>query len=270
MRAHFVADQSAGPEALHYAAAAARWLEGRGWTVSVETGGDAELARLFAPLAASTSSGGRRVVFSSHPAAAAEPEFRVAVHGSTLRMTGGGAAVDLPLALSPITFSFPAKPSLDVPRVLLRGDTTLSRRLRMSSKVIVELRRRGWPFELAAYGDVPDELMRASPPDEIHHAVSVIELTRLVGTVSAILETADRELELSPAFAIGSSLGLPTFLHRDAAPAVAGPACLMVEEWSGDAFADAVTSADLRSTFPGDDRRLQESFERFEKVLLGT
>jgi len=265
---HLVLERSAGPEVLHYAAALARWLAGRGWTVSAETDPAAELERLLPPGAASPPPDHRSVAFSNDPAAVPRTGLRVAVSGAMLRLENAAETREIPFAVSPDTFVFPAKPPLDVPRLFLRGDGGASRRLRMSSKVIAELRRRHWPFELVVLGEIPDEMTRAALPDEIHPLVSAIELARLFSSVSAVLETADRREELSPAFAVGTSLGVPTFVHRDAVPA-GNTSCLTVEEWSADAFADALSSHDLRTRLPREDRHLRESLHGFEKVLLG-
>lgn len=152
----------------------------------------------------------------------------------------------------------------EAPRVLFWGHLAGGRRVRMCTKVIAELRRRRRHFLAICYGPVGEEAMRLAPPDELHEDLTAPELLRLFQTSSAILEPVDRDDLRSPAGALGLALGIPTICHRDAAL----PGCVSVDEWSADAFADAIVNLEP-VTSRGASSPDPAVLIQFEKALLG-
>lgn len=128
------------------------------------------------------------------------------------------------------------------PRVLFLGAPEFNRRLRMTARVITELRRRGWPFTAVAQGPLPEEMLRMAAPDEWHESVTDAELRRLMANSVVLLESADQKTEVSAQSGLAATIGLPVVTHRDSEAGAH-----RVDEWSADAFADAVVSLAKRS-----------------------
>jgi hypothetical protein len=162
----------------------------------------------------------------------------VAVPEGTVTVTSPqtGEVSTLPYALPDALFA-------DVPpphgrRVLIAGGGA-ERRVRMSLRVIEELRRRRIQFTSLWFGELPGEMSRNAAPDEVFQELRAGELLRLIGSAGLLLECSD-----------GGDP--PTILARAAAAAPrsivahrgAGlPAWRVVDEWSSDAFAEAVAEA---------------------------
>src|SRR5687767_219668 len=119
------------------------------------------------------------------------------------------------------------------PRVLFLGAAEFNRRLRMTARVITELRRRGWAFTAVAQGRLPEEMLRMAPPDEWYESVTDAELRRLMATSAVLLESVDQKNEVSGESTLAATIGLPVVTHRDS-----DSGAHRVSEWSTDAFAD--------------------------------
>ncbi|HUO83918.1 MAG TPA: hypothetical protein VM534_02290 [Thermoanaerobaculia bacterium] len=153
-------------------------------------------------------------------------------------------------AFDPSTFPMEDRAGSSIPRVLFRGGS--GRRLRMSLKVVAELRSRSWPFLAICHGEPDAESLSIAEPDEVHPRLSAAEWAAVLLSSAAILETSDQFETPSLEGIAGRDLGLPTIAH-EASPIIReGEGFLVTSRWAPDAFADLLMSGALVVREPSD------------------
>ena len=259
MNLHLRFDQHAAPELAHYGAALREYMMGRGWSVTASYSPDWNLASLPATQEAPAQSS--VVAFGESDGSA---DLRVSLRSTQLEIESRRGRFTVPLAVSPSTFPQIRTTVSEMPRVLFYGETSPGRRSRMTTKVIVEMRRRRFSFSAIAYG-AAEEGVRGMTPDELHELLGPSEFAALFTSANCVLEASDQIDALSGAFVVAADLGIPTVCHRDVS--ALSPSSIQVDEWSADAFAEAIMTLDSRAQVKRDQRRLSESLAEFEKVL---
>lgn len=260
MNLHLLFDSAAEPELAHYGAALGRRMLQCGWNVTAEY--PLEWALEALPPRSRAPSQSCVVAFGQ---TGGPDALRVSLRATELDIVSGQTSVSVPFAVSPSTFPTRETTETDLPRVLFHGEASSGRRARMTTKVIAEMRRRRYSFRAISYRRLADDLTRGTSPDELHESLLPPEFAELICSATCILEASDQAEMLSSAFAVGWGLGIPTVCHRDVA--MLSPWCVAVDEWSADAFAEAVMSVDSNAQVRPDERRLSESLDQFEKVL---
>ncbi len=142
----------------------------------------------------------------------------------------------------PLPFALPSLPSLRREGNILFVGGEAGRRTRMMTKTFEALRRRGGSV-IEVWRPLPDELLRQRFAGEVHSNPSGPELGRLLAAAAALVEVSDEATtEGILVAAIGRASGIPTVVHA-ALPLERWEGCVLVSEWSGEAFADAALAA---------------------------
>lgn len=262
MNLHLWFDSATAPELAHYGAALGQHMRQGGWSVTADY--PLEWALEALPPRSIAPAQSRVVSFGHHGGPDA---LRVSLRAAELDIVSGQTRASVPFAVSPSTFPRRETTDTDQPRLLFHGEASSGRRVRMTTKVIAEMRRRRFSFRAVWYGPFADDLIRGVSPDELHESLLPPEFAELFSSATCILEASDQIEMLSSAFAIGWGLGIPTVCHRDVA--MLSPSCIPVDEWSADAFAEAVMAVDSKAQVRPDNRRWSDSLDQFEKVLRG-
>ena len=140
-------------------------------------------------------------------------------------------------------------------RILFAGAETFNRRLKMTARAIVEIRRRRRPVLLMAAGALPPEMVRIASPDHYFPQLDSAELQSLLFTSDMVADCVDADGHRTALGWLAESAGVPVIVHRDAP----GQAVIRVEDWSADAFCDAMTTPPPVLT--------ESSFEPFQETL---
>lgn len=217
---------------------------------------DAAVA-LFARALRESFSGTREVSVRSDDAAAADRFLIAHEHAAftvvldpgslSMRVEKRGAILGSVAYALAGHIAVPRSPRL---RVLFAGGSSNDRRLRMTAKAIGEARQRNVPSEVVATGTLPAEWNRAVLPDHQFAELTPDEVLRLVRSSSCLLECGD-DSEMPTALAlIAAAVGTPVIVHRASVLATQrSEAVVAVEEWSADAFVEALTRP-LRDVAP--------------------
>lgn len=212
------------------------------------------------------------IVFPSEPSAAIDLFARAVAHSidatvsssdaespDRFLMTLAGATLNLSLDLRglsvrvekrgtvlgeiPYSLGESAAPRAQRLRVLFAGGAASDRRLRMTSKVIAEARARGIGCELIVVGPVPPDWSRAVAPEQQFGDLTAQETFNLVRAARCVLECGDGPETPTELALIATAAGVPVVVHRSSAIAALRPDCVVaVDEWSADAFVDAIAS----------------------------
>ncbi|HVT43049.1 MAG TPA: hypothetical protein VMT00_01545 [Thermoanaerobaculia bacterium] len=136
-------------------------------------------------------------------------------------------------------------PPIERMRIAFSGGTG-DRRLRMTMKTIAELKRRAIPVETICVGEAGIAAIAAGYE---FPELRAGELTSLLLTSTLFLEPIlEGEGETGLAH-LAAALGVPLVTHASASPCLlAHPPAIAVEEWSGDAFADAIAMRPARQS----------------------
>ena len=173
-------------------------------------------------------------------------------------------AVALPLAIP--RQQFRDRDEGGILRILFAGAGTFDRRLKMTARAIVEIRRRRRPVVLLAAGELPSEIIRLAPPDHYFSQLDGEELQSLLFSCDAVADCVDADGCRTPLGWLAESAGIPVIAHRDAR----GDAAIRVEDWSADAFCDAMTTVP-RTRSDSSVPPFPETLRHFNEALgLGT
>jgi hypothetical protein len=249
MNAHLEFDVAAGPAVAHFVAGLALQMRRNRWSVSTNLPAQLDPGGNGPALV-----GDRAVVLFNQP-----------VHGNAVSGRLNDTLIEVPFAVAAETFGCPGSLSSERPRLLFWADDPAGRRTRMTVKVIAELRRRGRSVTAVSFGSISDELIRIAAPDEVHEDLDAAEFSSMFCCSTAILETCDHPEMCSPALTIARCIGIPAISHREAGL----HADVNVDEWSADAFADAIQSLPHPSRAVPDEARLRHAAAELEKVLRG-
>lgn len=141
------------------------------------------------------------------------------------------------------------EPSVNILRILVAGSSELDRRLRMTSKVIHELRKRQIEHSFIVAGPAPDAFLRDSNPDQYFPELLPDETARLILSCSLCLETG-RDEPVTPLAALCETAGMPVLVHASALMPISSHR-FIVNEYSADAFVDAIMRRPLWTAKPG-------------------
>lgn len=249
MNAHLEFDAAAGPAVAHFVAAMALQMRRDRWNVSTNLPAELDSGRNGPALV-----GDRPAVLFDRP-----------VQGDVIRGQFSDAPIEVPFAVTAETFGCSGPWRSETPRLLFWAGDSTGRRTRMTVKVLAELRRRGLGFVAVSFGSLGEDLIRIAAPHEVHEDLDPDDFRGIFCSSSAILETCDQPGMCSPALTIARCIGIPAITHREASV----PADVTVDEWSADAFADAVQSLSRVTARPPDDSLLRQAAADLEKVLRG-
>lgn len=204
--------------------------------------------------------------YNREPASCAEAFVLLQLTDGILRTSGescdiriADASADVPLRVSagqvklelsrgrwrsgeielPLVFHAPPVRAVGVRDRLLLSTDAGDRSARMSSRTLAELKRRRFSFCCAFLGR-SSEVLQADPA-EVFEAREPSIVPNLFATARAFLEPCGADEEPSLEAYIATACGLPVVTHRDTS-ALDGPTVIKVEEWSADAFADAIVA----------------------------
>ncbi|MGA7615625.1 MAG: hypothetical protein WBX15_10655, partial [Thermoanaerobaculia bacterium] len=149
---------------------------------------------------------------------------------------------------------------------LVAGGMAVTRRLRMTAKVLDELRRRKFAFDLVVFGDLPEALRGSAGRREILPELDASELANAITSSSLILETVDADEAPSPLAFVARDVGVALAIHQSH-PLATVASAIGVTEWSADGFVDAIIAPlpDLTRVPPALD-----PFVAISELLIGS